>query len=1069
MGDPDKNADESEIDFSKVKSFFKKIGSRKEKPVQDTVTAPKADDEISFDFSKIKSWFKSDKGTSAQPSESGFDAKAIWNFILKYQILLLLLIPIFIAADLRLMTTYLPVTESWAENSVSNALQANIGNEIRKQIDQQFPNLPQANKDKIVNDNYEKFIAEHKAEYDQQVEQTSKYFREYFQDENLHTYLLEIDPFFWKYHAENVLVHGNPGHSIRDGIPWDDLMLAPDGRESEVSLHPYLIAYVYRIVHFFNSDVELSRTEFFFPVVIAALAVIPAFFIGRKVGGNLGGLVASVIIAMNPAFLTRTPAGFSDTDGYNILFPLMVTWMFFLAFDAETRKKSIIFAALSGILLGLYSFTWSGWWYIFDFLLAIIICYIPIYLYTHRAEIGKDWKKAWKIPAINHTVTIVVVFLIATVAVTLWLSGPKVLRIVYETIKFTKIKDVAIESVWPNVFTTVAEQNTANLTDIVNQIGGKFFFVIAILGIFASLTKRDKFGKVDWKYPLLIALWLASTIYASTKGIRFTLLMVPAYGIGIGFAIGVVYKYVSGWIEKEMQVAKWIVRPMLIIVVIALLVGPYKDSRATAMQLIPNINDAWFNSLTEIKEKTPPDTIITSWWDFGHWFKSVANRRVTFDGTSQDTPQAHWVGNALLTPDEKVSRGILQMLDCSGRWSGTGAFDYLINITQDHPRTIDQLYEMLVLDKDAAAKLLKDKYKYSNEQIATLLSYTHCTPPPGIFITSEDMVGKAGVWAHFGSWDFDRALIYNRLKNEEYKDKNKAIAWLKERFNFTDSQAQNTFVEVQSITDSSTANTWISGWPNFQSNAVTCPIEGTTAKCSMSGIPVEVSTLDFDVRLPAADGGVKRPSKVSYPTPTEIKTREYEDGIGIGLIIWPDGDSLKIVAADQKQVDSVFTRLFFFNGHGLKYFNRFSETSSPVGNRILIWSVDWNGTSPIIRDEFLLPKSGDLYQIVFTNGTIANQTYKTLNTKNFESVAKKVSADNVTGSNGGFVQKIRLTDILPAVRTQLEEVPFGAPTKPVQLKDSWFIFRYDKVHDIPYGAPAEYEPAVPEGAANVTS
>ena len=33
--------------------------------------------------------------------------------------------------------------------------------------------------------------------------------------------------------------------------------------------------------------------------------------------------------------------------------------------------------------------------------------------------------------------------------------------------------------------------------------------------------------------------------------------------------------------------------------------------------------------------------------------------------------------------------------------------------------------------------------------------------------TSDDMVGKSGVWGHFGSWDFDRALIYNTLKKKE--------------------------------------------------------------------------------------------------------------------------------------------------------------------------------------------------------------------------------------------------------------------------------------------------------------
>ena len=47
-----------------------------------------------------------------------------------------------------------------------------------------------------------------------------------------------------------------------------------------------------------------------------------------------------------------------------------------------------------------------------------------------------------------------------------------------------------------------------------------------------------------------------------------------------------------------------------------------------------------------------------------------------------------------------------------------------------------------------------------------VLELTHCTPPENYFITSYDMVDKSIAWAHIGSWDFERSLIYNTLKKK---------------------------------------------------------------------------------------------------------------------------------------------------------------------------------------------------------------------------------------------------------------------------------------------------------------
>jgi hypothetical protein len=40
----------------------------------------------------------------------------------------------------------------------------------------------------------------------------------------------------------------------------------------------------------------------------------------------------------------------------------------------------------------------------------------------------------------------------------------------------------------------------------------------------------------------------------------------------------------------------------------------------------------------------------------------------------------------------------------------------------------------------------------------------------------------------------------------------------------------------------------------------------------------------------------------------------------------------------------MFTRMFYLDGHGLKYFNKFDDRQGITGGRIITWKVDWEGT-----------------------------------------------------------------------------------------------------------------------------
>ena len=70
---------------------------------------------------------------------------------------------------------------------------------------------------------------------------------------------------------------------------------------------------------------------------------------------------------------------------------------------------------------------------------------------------------------------------------------------------------------------------------------------------------------------------------------------------------------------------------------------------------------------------------MNSWWDFGHHFKFISDRAVTFDGGTQNSPQAHWIGRVLQTDNEEEAIAILRMLDCGAN----SAFKLALEETND--------------------------------------------------------------------------------------------------------------------------------------------------------------------------------------------------------------------------------------------------------------------------------------------------------------------------------------------------------------------------------------------------
>lgn len=923
----------------------------------------KSNDELTFDAGKITRFFKKnekkhhqtphpEKGIqSSSPkeekeerpheSEFTFNWHSIKQFFIKYQAVFLLLIPLFLSIFIRLQPITFPLADNWATSTLDNALQQ----QISAQIEQQYPNLPAANKDALVASEVQKFKETNKDVYEAQKKGIAEQLRDHFRDDKGYFYMPDIDPYFYLRYARNVLEKGDVGDVVRNDVQWDNHGLAPLGGPVTQHIHPYMLAWMYKLFHLFNRDITPMQAAGYFPVLFSALAIIPLFFIARRIAGNMAGFITAMTLAVHVALTNRTIFGHADTDPYNVFFPLLIFWLFIECYEQRDWRKKVALGIGAGLSTGLFSWAWSGWWYIFDFILAAIGLYV-FYI------VARNWKNVRQLhyhETVRNSALSLGIFIVSSgIFVSLISSFSGFIRAPLQPLNFIILKVAAKANLWPNVYTTVAELNEVSFQGIVSAMGGPFIMALAALGIILIFFNKERKDE-RWLYGFIVALWFFGMIYASTKGVRFTMLLVPPLGIGLGVIAGKLYRWTSTIAARELHIHKTIMAIVFCVAFLLLLgVTPLPpfctrglcgSSMASARGDVPIINDAWYNALNKIRLESQPNAIINSWWDFGHHFKYYADRAVTFDGGSQNRPQAHWVGKVLLTADEKQAIAILRMLDCGGNT----VFDIIENVTGDTKKAVDSVYELLASNPENARKLLAERQIPENK-IEEIIERMYCEPPEDYFITSDDMVGKAGVWAHFGSWNFERASAWLNTRN---KDLNEAVAFMKHEFGHDEEQAKRTYFEIQSLASEGEANSWIAPWPSFISTGTCMVISNTTIQCQLAANNQRLSiNVDYKTKQVVVENAQGKPSlaTITYTDQTGFHQLWFNGTtIPYGMIITRENNQLNAMLVSPELTGSLFTRLYFFGGLGLQHFKPFTAESSFVGTRVYVWKIDWEG------------------------------------------------------------------------------------------------------------------------------
>lgn len=833
----------------------------------------------------------------------------------KYTLLIISLgLTLWVNLYFRAGTIYFPQLKAQAKHSIEQKIYAQAAQTINKK----FPQFSAMAKENLIKAFISDYKKHKKQEIKNQLQQEYLKLKDTYQDENGQTYLMELDCWHWARYVDNVRRLGHPGDILLNGRQFDTLMFAPAGFPlRSYNFLFYSSAFLYKGFLLFK-QVPLYTFLFYLPLFFTAIFITAVYLFCYQRWGNLAAMLSCTFIGLSSTFLTHSCAGWFDMDILNLLLPFLTVWAYLKAYEVSPLKSKCPWIILASFWLGLFCFTWIGWWFIFVVILVyelFSLLYLTLKYYIDKKD---------TLPSLKQHLYSVVLFTLFGFFWIILFSGAEPLKILWNDVKlvFSLNRPLAY-SLWPNTFSTVDELRKVNFFEIAGFSVGIPLFIASLISMFYLFVRNlrdENHSSAKRECINLFLAWFIILFYGCSRGSRFTVFLLIPLGISLGWVISDTYRYFKSKNNKIIVfiiVAVWAVSNFEII---------NKISKS-AQGIYPLMNDAWYTVLTDIKKNTPKEAVINSWWDFGDWFKTVSKRKVIFDGQSQHYPQAYWMAKVLISNNEKEAIGILRMLNNGGN----KAFEVINEYLKDAFKSVFLLEKIIPSQPKAAGETLSNFLPPS--AVEEVLRLLFSTPPKAYFIVDPAMQGKMSAISYLGNWNFIKVFLRQHLNKTDEQYASDYFV----KLGIDNGLVRNLHQETALISESN-INNWLSqrfmfysglakareqnNMVFFNTGLVYNPKEKTAHIYSQGRYAIPKSLFIF---LNSAF------EEIAYPN----------NDLNFSVLIFKKQDEYLSIMLNPALAQSVYTRLYFLNGDGLKYFKPFLQEKDEYG--VKVFEINWEG------------------------------------------------------------------------------------------------------------------------------
>ncbi len=364
-------------------------------------------------------------------------------------------------------------------------------------------------------------------------------------------YLRNIDSYTFYRQMNDIIKNGG-------AMPnYDHLMLAPDGIQRSWELYPYqyIGAWSYMLFHIVIPGMQLWQYLIYLPAILASLAAVPMYYIGRTLYDKKAGLLAAFFIVFDISNISRSLGGDPDSDAIVILMPLIVMALFLITYKyIESKKafdkKAILYSVITGIMLIVWTATWIGYWYIIWLITGMLI--MKILLDFARTRKAKETWQSNKHQIFGY-LTIMLIF--STVMMIQFGFG-KIMYSFTGPFEFQSIKSEDNRE-FPNVYVSVAElQASGDIKGIIQRtsainfaqsplhmlISPFFLMVYGLIYLLYSYYKKEQHADT----VILLLIWFIGPLLATITAVRFSMLFSAPMAIGSAIFLSKILRMILG-------------------------------------------------------------------------------------------------------------------------------------------------------------------------------------------------------------------------------------------------------------------------------------------------------------------------------------------------------------------------------------------------------------------------------------------------------------------------------------------------------------------------------------------
>jgi dolichyl-diphosphooligosaccharide--protein glycosyltransferase len=453
----------------------------------------------------------------------------------------------------------------------------------------------------------------------------------------------------------------------------------------------------------------------FFPVIMATLTVLVIYFVGKDIGGKEVGLFSALFLALSSPYISRTSLGFFDDETVGIFGILLFIFFFLRSIDPQrSTRTSLAYSAAGGLSLGYLFASWGAARYplgivlVFVFVLLILRRYSSRLFLSYGTTFGISLLLAASVPKLGLK------FLIEPTV--LAVAGIFLLLFTYEIsrrIKTSKNKLVFVvafltlivvlfislyslgltgtleEKFWSVIIPSerlgegtiqqlvqsVQEHRPATWGSFYYDLGiGVFFVPVGLYFAVQNPTNRNIF----------LVIFGLTAIYFAGSIVRLSLLLAPAVSILWALALVELIKPFATVLKENPKISKrkmrfrprvgkefsagFIILMFLLLTVTFVLPSagstfPREVDRAyspttiaaASLPLKPSepISD-WLDALNWMRVNLEQSDVVCSWWDYGYWITTIANKTTLADNGTVNATQIALIGKMFMSNETEA-------------------------------------------------------------------------------------------------------------------------------------------------------------------------------------------------------------------------------------------------------------------------------------------------------------------------------------------------------------------------------------------------------------------------------